>query len=184
MECIPPVHIRAWWYSSLRERTSRRIYVRTIKFHHVFPNDFFALSSASPMLRSSWTRQHTICSSLSTRLISYSSSMPIAVTVRRSNSPNEFDHPSKRPRVDEHESERENLSPGHERIGEIGSVRSLKAGPSITSVSEDELVEENMRTPIEFSKTYSHELDYRNKLVLAPMVRTGSCKLIRQQKYH
>lgn len=42
--------------------------------------------------------------------------------------------------------------------------------------SEAEVVEREMRLPIEFEKTYEHELDYRNKLVLAPMVRTGSCE--------
>ncbi|WVQ95833.1 hypothetical protein IAU59_002932 [Kwoniella sp. CBS 9459] len=40
--------------------------------------------------------------------------------------------------------------------------------------TEAELVEEQMRLPIEFPKTYENELDYREKLVLAPMVRTGS----------
>ena len=42
---------------------------------------------------------------------------------------------------------------------------------------EADLVEEQMASPVEFRKTYAHELDYRNKLVLAPMVRTGSCEL-------
>ncbi|KAJ9097185.1 hypothetical protein QFC21_004854 [Naganishia friedmannii] len=36
------------------------------------------------------------------------------------------------------------------------------------------LVEEEMEKPIEVMKTYQKELDYENKLVLAPMVRTGS----------
>jgi len=43
-------------------------------------------------------------------------------------------------------------------------------------MSEAELVEREMALPIEYERTYDHELDYRNKLVLAPMVRTGSCK--------
>jgi hypothetical protein len=38
------------------------------------------------------------------------------------------------------------------------------------------LVEEEMQKPIEVLKTYERELDYENKLVLAPMVRTGSCE--------
>lgn len=45
-------------------------------------------------------------------------------------------------------------------------------------MSEAEMVEREMGLPIEYVKTYKHELDYRNKLVLAPMVRTGSCKSI------
>lgn len=35
-------------------------------------------------------------------------------------------------------------------------------------------VEEIMGEPIEIPKQYAYELDYRNKLVLAPMVRTGT----------
>ena len=42
--------------------------------------------------------------------------------------------------------------------------------------NEAELVEEQMGLPVEFTRTYHHEVDYRNKLVLAPMVRTGSCE--------
>lgn len=41
------------------------------------------------------------------------------------------------------------------------------------------LVEEEMAKPIEVLKTYERELDYENKLVLAPMVRTGSCEFSR-----
>lgn len=33
-----------------------------------------------------------------------------------------------------------------------------------------------MSLPIEVRKTYAREIEYENKLVLAPMVRTGSCK--------
>ncbi|OCF31727.1 tRNA-dihydrouridine synthase 2 [Kwoniella heveanensis BCC8398] len=40
--------------------------------------------------------------------------------------------------------------------------------------SEEELVEEQMSLPIEYPKSYENELDYKEKLVLAPMVRTGS----------
>lgn len=53
-------------------------------------------------------------------------------------------------------------------------VASSSTSPSET---EAERVEREMNSPIEFVKTYDYELDYRNKLVLAPMVRTGSCKL-------
>jgi tRNA-dihydrouridine synthase 2 len=42
--------------------------------------------------------------------------------------------------------------------------------------SEAELVEREMGLPFEFEKKYENEIDYRNKLVLAPMVRTGSCE--------
>jgi hypothetical protein len=42
------------------------------------------------------------------------------------------------------------------------------------------MVEREMALPFEYEKKYTHELDYRNKLVLAPMVRTGSCKLSRK----
>lgn len=42
------------------------------------------------------------------------------------------------------------------------------------------LVEEQMARPIEVRKTYHRELDYENKLVLAPMVRTGSCEYARR----
>jgi tRNA-dihydrouridine synthase 2 len=38
------------------------------------------------------------------------------------------------------------------------------------------LVEEEMALPIEVRKTYDREIEYENKLVLAPMVRTGSCE--------
>jgi hypothetical protein len=46
----------------------------------------------------------------------------------------------------------------------------------LTLEHEVELVEKEMALPIEFDKTYETEIDYRNKLVLAPMVRTGSCE--------
>jgi hypothetical protein len=47
-----------------------------------------------------------------------------------------------------------------------------------TESSEAAMVEEEMRLPPDFSKIYTHELDYCKKLVLAPMVRTGSCELV------
>lgn len=40
--------------------------------------------------------------------------------------------------------------------------------------TEDELVEHEMSLPVELPKSYENEIDYRNKLVLAPMVRSGS----------
>lgn len=39
----------------------------------------------------------------------------------------------------------------------------------------DTLIRERMTSPLEYQKVYDNELDYRDKLVLAPMVRTGSC---------
>lgn len=45
-------------------------------------------------------------------------------------------------------------------------------GKDVSSSTADE-----MQLPIEYVKTYEHDLDYRDQLVLAPMVRTGSCKL-------
>lgn len=58
-------------------------------------------------------------------------------------------------------------------------VASLAHGAEGAGLSEAELVEREMSLPVEHVKTYDHELDYRNKLVLAPMVRTGSCKSYR-----
>lgn len=52
-------------------------------------------------------------------------------------------------------------------------VSSIAADDGMT---EAETVEREMGLPVEYVKTYEHELDYRNKLVLAPMVRTGACK--------
>jgi len=37
-------------------------------------------------------------------------------------------------------------------------------------------VESEMALPVEYVKSYDHEIDYRNKLVLAPMVRSGTCE--------
>ncbi|WVW86925.1 hypothetical protein I302_108980 [Kwoniella bestiolae CBS 10118] len=50
----------------------------------------------------------------------------------------------------------------------------VEAGPSADRRTEAELVEEQMALPVEFPKTYEQELNYREKLVLAPMVRTGT----------
>jgi hypothetical protein len=47
----------------------------------------------------------------------------------------------------------------------------------LEEVEERCQVEQEMALPIEFVKAYEHELEYRNQLVLAPMVRTGSCKM-------
>jgi hypothetical protein len=49
-------------------------------------------------------------------------------------------------------------------------------GGGEAGMTEHEMVEREMALPVEYVRTYEHELDYRNKLVLAPMVRTGSCE--------
>ena len=54
-----------------------------------------------------------------------------------------------------------------------------------TSISEEkdtlnELVEREMSGEIEVPRTYTREIDYENKLVLAPMVRTGSSEFPRK----
>jgi hypothetical protein len=41
---------------------------------------------------------------------------------------------------------------------------------------EMKLVDEEMSKPVEFSREYEVEVEYRDQLVLAPMVRTGTCK--------
>lgn len=55
--------------------------------------------------------------------------------------------------------------------------QSAEAKTGEEEMSEAEMVEREMGLPVEYVRTYKHELDYRNKLVLAPMVRTGSCEL-------
>jgi tRNA-dihydrouridine synthase 2 len=40
--------------------------------------------------------------------------------------------------------------------------------------NDEDAVESEMQRIIEHPKRYDKEIDYRNKLVLAPMVRTGS----------
>lgn len=68
---------------------------------------------------------------------------------------------------------RQKINHSPERV--VGSGGGVHDG-----MSEQEVVEREMGLPIEFEKKYEHELDYRNKLVLAPMVRTGSCKSVNQ----
>lgn len=70
------------------------------------------------------------------------------------------------------------LSIGEEKHGaETIEVKSdLPCESGLNGRSEAELVEEQMNLPIEYVKNYEKEVDYRNKLVLAPMVRTGSCR--------
>ncbi|WWD20302.1 hypothetical protein CI109_104778 [Kwoniella shandongensis] len=57
---------------------------------------------------------------------------------------------------------------------EINAPSEAKQDKQPDNRTEEELVEEQMSLPIEFPKSYERELEYREKLVLAPMVRTGS----------
>jgi hypothetical protein len=69
---------------------------------------------------------------------------------------------------------RQKLDHSDHQPQESGAVPpSIETGDEL---SEADIVEREMALPIEHVKSYKHELDYRNKLVLAPMVRTGSCK--------
>ncbi|KAK4688288.1 tRNA-dihydrouridine synthase 2, partial [Tremellales sp. Uapishka_1] len=101
--------------------------------------------------------------------------MPIATT--RSASPPGSPRPTKRIRV---EVDPENAA-ASTSVVIIPTVEALdsSSSPSIPAMTgesstEAEIVEREMSLPVEFAKSYAHELDYRNKLVLAPMVRTGS----------
>ncbi|ORY34781.1 hypothetical protein BCR39DRAFT_461747 [Naematelia encephala] len=55
----------------------------------------------------------------------------------------------------------------------VGSEAPSKR-PRLAVDPEANLVDEQMALPLEYIKSYDRELDYRNKLVLAPMVRTGT----------
>ncbi|WVO13899.1 hypothetical protein L204_101523 [Cryptococcus depauperatus] len=54
-------------------------------------------------------------------------------------------------------------------LSKNGVDKHLDGGPST-----EELIEEQMKLPLEYIKRYEKHLNYREKLVLAPMVRTGS----------
>jgi tRNA-dihydrouridine synthase 2 len=86
----------------------------------------------------------------------HTTSLPMPISTARSASPLEEPRPVKRARPDV----------------EAGGTD----GEAPDSRTETEMVEEQMKLPLEFTKTYSKELDYRKKLVLAPMVRTGTCE--------
>lgn len=45
-------------------------------------------------------------------------------------------------------------------------------------MTEEEEVEHIMSLPFEYEKKYEKEVNYGEKLVLAPMVRTGSCECL------
>jgi len=67
---------------------------------------------------------------------------------------------------------RQKLDHDHQEVAADLAAQEVMNGDA----SEAELVEREMGLPFEFEKKYENEIDYRNKLVLAPMVRTGSCK--------
>jgi hypothetical protein len=48
--------------------------------------------------------------------------------------------------------------------------------PAVSDASIAEQVKAEMALPMERTLKYENELDYSNKLVLAPMVRSGSCE--------
>lgn len=56
------------------------------------------------------------------------------------------------------------------------AVKRIKLDVSGAEPDFQALVRQCMNSPVQYTKTYQHELDYREKLVLAPMVRTGSCE--------
>jgi hypothetical protein len=86
----------------------------------------------------------------------HSAALPMPVSTTRSASPLEETRPVKRAKPDVEAADTDGEAPD--------------------SRTETEMVEEQMKLPLEFTKTYSKELDYRKKLVLAPMVRTGTCE--------
>ncbi|WWC95831.1 hypothetical protein V866_002698 [Kwoniella sp. B9012] len=69
-------------------------------------------------------------------------------------------------------------TPSQQAQSQSTPITSDDAQPDVSAdanqPNEAELVEEQMSLPIEFPKTYENELNYRDKLVLAPMVRTGT----------
>ncbi|WWC73693.1 uncharacterized protein I206_107665 [Kwoniella pini CBS 10737] len=101
--------------------------------------------------------------------------MPVAIA--RSPSPNQNIRDAKR-----HKAQHAPVVSEEDMINAAeGSIRSaaiakndLVTVQDIPNRTEAELIEEQMAMPIEYPKTYENELNYREKLVLAPMVRTGT----------
>ncbi|KAK8849673.1 hypothetical protein IAR55_005008 [Kwoniella newhampshirensis] len=93
--------------------------------------------------------------------------MPVAIS--RSLSPDEQGRKTKRVKL---ASEMTKRTPSPEQAG--STVIAERVDDISNDQSEEQLVEEQMNLPIEHPKKYEQELDYREKLVLAPMVRTGS----------
>ena len=96
--------------------------------------------------------------------------MPVT-TARRGCSPTESPRSVKRFKMAD---AAEKLEPPLGDLGSFSPSLFAHAGPSESSRTERDIVEEEMGLPVEFPRNYAQELDYRNKLVLAPMVRTGS----------
>lgn len=87
-----------------------------------------------------------------------------------------------RPPVDEPAAKRMKMEPESaitaavskkkERI--VEPTRSFRPLPDEPTAEEISAVEAIMAEAIEFPRSYRYELDYKNKLFLAPMVRTGT----------
>lgn len=76
-------------------------------------------------------------------------------------------------------------APTEQAQASSSSIPTLTPNLTSTSTSEEkdtlnELVEREMSGDIEVPRTYTREIDYENKLVLAPMVRTGSSEFPRK----
>lgn len=81
------------------------------------------------------------------------SATKMTAALRRSPAADPPEHPSKRMKVD------------------------ASAEPETgTSGSMEDTVAREMALPFECTKKYQRELDYGNKLILAPMVRSGTCE--------
>lgn len=67
-------------------------------------------------------------------------------------------------------------SPSAKRIKLTHQASTATTAYPAPDASLEALIEQEMALPIEVRKTYNREIEYENKLVLAPMVRTGSCE--------
>ncbi|KAJ9096642.1 hypothetical protein QFC20_006358 [Naganishia adeliensis] len=65
-------------------------------------------------------------------------------------------------------------SPSAKRIKLTHQASTATTAYPAPDASLEALIEQEMALPIEVRKTYNREIEYENKLVLAPMVRTGS----------
>ncbi|TYJ52955.1 hypothetical protein B9479_006424 [Cryptococcus floricola] len=99
------------------------------------------------------------------------------VPTPRDSSPSAEHRPSKRTK-----SNTDHVLPGAMLTNEgLGNSSFTTSDPGLTTSpftkdtrSEEQLVAEQMDLPVEVSREYENDIDYREKLVLAPMVRTGS----------
>jgi hypothetical protein len=95
--------------------------------------------------------------------------------------------PAKRARLDPPTS----MNPTHQDfptapIEQAQASSSSNPTPTPTSDEKDtldDLVERETNGDIEVPRTYTKEIDYENKLVLAPMVRTGSSEFPKASRY-